>query len=144
MQCDEAKLKIQALTDDELDIEEIPAVLKHLESCYPCRREYGELLALRKRLSEVPLPEPSEEWFETLERKPLYRLSRKAGLFIFLASYLALLGYAVSDLFLQSSTPTGLKITIAATGISAIILFSNAVYQRLKERKTDRYREVMK
>ena len=37
MDCEQIKLQVQALTDNELDEKEIPKVIHHLESCYRCQ-----------------------------------------------------------------------------------------------------------
>ena len=42
MDCEEAKLKMNALIDNEIDEKDVPGLISHLESCYKCRDEYND------------------------------------------------------------------------------------------------------
>jgi len=144
MNCDDAKFKCQLLIDDELGEEEIAPVLEHIESCYKCRNEYVELLKLRKKLSGIKNPAPQEEWFETLNKKKGRRFIGRFGIILMAVSYLLLLGFALFTLFSDSTEGLFIKIIVATSVLSVIVLFITAFSDRLKESKTDRYKGVMK
>ena len=58
-ECDEMKLKVQALADNELEEVQIPGVVGHIESCYRCREEYIQFLTLQKKMSGIVIqPNP--------------------------------------------------------------------------------------
>jgi len=44
--CEQAKLQIQALLDNEIEEQQIAPLISHLESCYTCRNEYISVLRL--------------------------------------------------------------------------------------------------
>ena len=144
MNCDDAKLKCQLLIDDELNEEEIAPLMEHLESCYNCRDEYIGLLKLRKKLSGIKGPAPDEEWFEAINRSRGRKFAGGAGFFLLIASWLLLAAYALFSLFTDSSEGIFIKIVVAAAVLSVIVLFITALTDRLKERKNDKYKEVMK
>jgi hypothetical protein len=58
MNCEEARLKVQALIDSELPVEEIEANLSHIVSCYACRKAYIEPLTVNGNSGESLSPGP--------------------------------------------------------------------------------------
>jgi hypothetical protein len=51
--CEQAKLEIQALLDNEIEEQQITPLISHLESCYGCRKEYITFLKLQLRQGAV-------------------------------------------------------------------------------------------
>ena len=144
MNCEQAKLQMQALLDNEIEEQQIAPLIEHLESCYACRNEYIEFLKLQRKLSGIGIPEPPKEWFETLPHKVLRRSGRIAGKVLFLGSYVLLLGYALYSLFSHGSTPGIIKIGVAGIALGFFVLLAITIADRARENKTDRYRGVMK
>ena len=144
MNCEEARLKSQLLIDDELEEEEIAPVMEHLQSCYKCRDEYIGLLKLRKQLTGIKNEAPDEEWFETLSRKRGRRFFSRFGLILLGLSYLLLLGFALFNIFTDSSEGLFIKLVVAAAVVSVIVLFVTALSDRIRESRTDKYKGVIK
>ena len=144
MNCDDAKINCQLLIDDELEEEKIAPLMEHLESCYKCRDEYIGLLKLRKKLNGIKGPAPDEEWFEALYRKKGRKAAGGFGFILLVASWLCLAGFALYSLFSDSSEGVFVKIIVAASVLSVIVLFITALTDRLKESKTDKYKGVIK
>jgi len=144
MDCEEARLKAQALADNELDEGEIPAVLHHLESCYRCRKEYIDLLSLQKKLKGVKFPVPEEEWFEERYRRRGRKSFSFIGQVFFFLSYVALIVFSIAQLFRGPEASLFLKIIVGGILVGIIVLFVVTVSDRIRERKTDRYGDVMK
>lgn len=109
MRCDEARLKVHALSDRELPEEEISAVIDHVQSCYACRGDYVELLRLERKMDGLAYAEPSKEWFERLPRRVLRNVGSRVGRLLFIGSYLLLAAYAVYSLFADSRSPIALS-----------------------------------
>jgi len=141
---EELKLKIQALVDNELDEAEIPTIMDEIEGSYEMRNEYVELLRLRRRLSAIPFPEPPEEWFEKAARRRGRRLFGWTGNLLFVGSYVALLGYALLTLIRGSEASTWVKVGVAGIAAGFIVLLLRAIADRIRESRTDKYKEVMK
>lgn len=135
---DDLRLKIQALADSELPPQEIHAILTVIQGNYELRTEYAELLRLNARIHqarEPGSPEPSPP------RR--YGLAFGAGLAVFGGSYAVLLGYALYSLIVRG---TPLAIIASVSGIigGILLLLAGAIRDRRRERKTDRYDEVIR
>ncbi len=144
MNCEEARLKIQALIDNELDEGEISQVLDHVQSCYRCRNEYIELLRLRKKMKNLAVPEPSSAWFESLQRKIGRKISSSAGQFLFIGSYLALAAYAVYSLLTDAGVALFIKIFVGGILAGTTLLLGVTIADRVRESRDDKYKGVMK
>jgi hypothetical protein len=118
--------------------------MDHIESCYKCREEYISLLKLRKKLNGFKDAAPEGEWYESLNRKGGRRFAGRLGFIIFAASYIMLAGYALFSLFTDSGEALFVKIVVAAVAVSVILLFTTALSDRIREGKTDKYRDVLK
>ena len=144
MDCDQAKLKMNALVDGEVDEEDVPALISHMESCYKCREEYIELLRLQKKMKGLKIPEPSKEWFEKFSHRSMRKASGVIGKIFFIVSYILLLGYSLYTFFTSSDADVFIKITLGGVLLGFIVLFGVTISDRIKESKTDRYKGVQK
>ena len=144
MECKDAKLKVQALVDSELDEQDISPVVSHIQSCYRCRDDYVELLRLQRRMKGIRDPEPPKEWFESLNRRVGRRFTSLAGQILFVGSYAALVGYAIYSAFVDSGSSLFIKLAIGAIVVGVLTLLGVTVSDRARESKTDRYKGVIK
>lgn len=144
MDCEEAKLKMNALIDNEIDEKDVPGLISHLESCYKCRDEYIELLKLQKKMKGVPIPQPNPEWFEDMPGRIFRKVWSLTGKILFIGSYILLLAYSLYNLFTSSDTDLFLKIVIGGVVLGLFVLFGISLSDRIRESKTDRYKGVMK
>ena len=144
MDCEQIKLQVQALTDNELDEKEIPKVLHHLESCYRCRNDYIELLSLQKRMKGLSIPEPTKEWFEDLPKKIFRGFSSLFGKLLFFGSYILLIGYALFTFFSDKEGDLFVKILIGGIVLGFIVLLGVTIGDRVGESRTDKYKGVIK
>ena len=142
--CEQAKLQIQALLDNEIEEQQIAPLISHLESCYACRNEYISFLKLQRKLTGIGMPKPPKEWFEKLPNKVLRRTSRIFGKVLFFGSYALLLGYALYSLLGDRNTENIVKIGVAGIAVGFLVLFGITVADRVRESKDDRYKGVMK
>ncbi len=144
MNCEQIKLQVQALTDNELDEKEIPRVIRHLESCYRCRNDYIELLALQKQMKVLSVPEPTKEWFEDLSKNIFRGFSSLFGKLLFFGSYILLLGYALFTFFSDSEGDLFVRILVGGIVLGFIVLLGVTIGDRVRESRTDKYKGVMK
>ena len=122
-ECDEIKLKVQALADNELDEGQIPEVVHHIE---------------------IGVPEPSREWFEELDKKKFRKFSSVLGKILFFGSYLLLIVYALYTFFIDQEGEMVLKVLVGAVCAGVAVLLGVTIADRVKENKTDKYKGVMK
>ncbi|HUX21768.1 MAG TPA: hypothetical protein VMW69_11060 [Spirochaetia bacterium] len=144
MNKEELTLKMQALVDNELAVEEIPRILSEIEGSYEMRDEYVTLLQLKKQLDGARLKEPDPEWFEVAARKASRRAFFWTGNLLFLGSYALLIGYALLSIFRAAETGTWVKICVAGVALGFIVLLFRAIADRIRESRNDKYKGVMK
>lgn len=141
---EEIRMRIQALVDNELPEQEIEPVLDRIQGSYEYRREYADLLRLRRKLATGSAPPPPQEWIDRAERRISRRIARGTGVILFVGSYLGLLGYGLLTLFRTPDVPRPVSLLVAATAAGAVVLLGNAIADRVRERRTDKYREIVR
>ncbi|MCK4541942.1 MAG: hypothetical protein KAU17_06900 [Spirochaetales bacterium] len=144
MNSDELKLKIQALVDNELSESEIPEVLDAIESDYTLRKEYQEILQLQARMKGVDYPQPEPEWFEKGLVNPARKGISLLGKVLFLGSYVLLLGYAVYSALVDQGEHLLIRISIGGITLGILVLLGITIGDRLRERKTDKYKGIIR
>jgi len=142
MDCNEARLKMQALIDRELGEEEIPRVIDHMESCYGCRQEYIGFLRLQKKLESGDYPEPPREWFDQLEKNRPRRALARLGLILMVGSYAVLALYGLFQAFSEGSEEFLPKLLFGGIMGGALLLLAITFSDRRRESRTDRYKDV--
>ena len=144
MECQDAKLKVQALVDSELPEDEIDTVVDHVQSCYRCRDDYISLLKLQRKMKGLHYPEPPKEWFEGLKKKAGRKVTSAFGQALFIGSYIVLFAYALYTLFTDSGEGLFIKLVIGGIVLGMLSLLGVTIADRVRESKTDKYKEVMK
>jgi uncharacterized membrane-anchored protein len=141
---EELTLKMQALVDNELAVEEIPRVLNEIEGSYEMRNEYVTLLQLKKQLEGAKQKEPSTEWFEEAAHKASRRAFSWTGNLLFLGSYALLVAYAFFSIFRAADVEAWVKICVVGVALGFLVLLFRAIADRMRESRSDRYKGVMK
>lgn len=144
MECQDAKLKVQALADNELREEDIGDVMDHIQSCYRCRDDYVGLLKLQRKMKGLSHPEPPPEWFEGLQKKVGRRFSSFLGQVLFIGSYVVLLAYALYTLFTDTGEGLFIKLVVGGIVLGVLFVLGVTIADRARESKTDKYKGVMK
>lgn len=142
--CEDAKLKVQALIDNELPDEDISPVVDHIQSCYGCRDEYVALLRLQRKMRGLKAPEPPKEWFEELKNRPGRKFSSAFGQIFFFGSYVVLIAYALFSLFTDSAEGLFIKLVVGGIVVGILALLGVTIGDRVRESRTDKYKGVMK
>ena len=140
----EIRIKLQALVDNELPASEIDEVLEEIQGSYEYRAEYAQLLKLRRELRAGIAEPTSQEWLARAERRIMRRVSRGVGTALLLGSYAILFGYALFTLFGDPEVPVIVSVLVAAGTLGFTVLLVNAIGDRVRERKTDRYRGIIR
>ena len=102
------------------------------------------MIVLKKELKGIRFPEPGREWFEDLEKKTARKTLAGFGKGLFILSYILLFLYAGYSVIIEKEANLVLKVSIIGILLGIVILLGIAIADRIKEGKTDRYKEVMK
>ena len=66
MDCEEVLLKLNEYIDEELDQKTYKEIYIHLLSCDSCRKEFEELILIKKTIKQECYYEPSDEFCDKL------------------------------------------------------------------------------
>jgi pilus assembly protein TadC len=139
---DELILRIQALADNELPEDEIPEVLNQIEGSYEYRDLYINLLQVKSKTTPQ-LPELSEPVYRKIRNKTTRALSTTIGIILFLGSYLLLFAYFLFSVIVQPQTVLLVRIVVGIGAFGGFLLLLISLIDRIKEKKTDKYKDIL-
>ena len=134
---------ISGYLDGELTQAEEQRVRLHLEDCAPCADLAAELTRIREAAMSTRLPVPDDRQWDEAPRSGLSSLLRNFGWVLMLSWIIGLSGYGVYQLL---SDTENLVWNLIAFGfwLGMGLVFFSVLLDRLKTRRTDRYRRVEK
>ena len=146
MNCDEIRILLSALVDNDLFPEEKKMVAEHLVDCAECRKEYSRLMKLKEVTEDM-------KYFDLPDRlragywHGIYnRIERGAGWIFLSIGVIILLAIGAWELlqnfYLNPTVPIILRVGLAALLLGLIILLVSLIRERLFSRTHDRYEEV--
>ena len=74
--------------------------------------------------------------------EPTVQLTRGVGWLLFIAGVLAISGLAIYEFVIDTSMPTYIKVITGLIWIGLGALLVSVLWQRVIERKTDKYKDV--
>ena len=146
MKCDEVKILLSGLVDNELSPDEKNAVAEHLADCAECRKEYARLMKLKAVTEGMKYIDLPDRLWAGYWHGIYNRIERWAGWIFLSIGVIILLAISAWELlenfFLNPLVPILLKIGLAALLLGLIILLVSLIRERLFSRAHDRYEEV--
>jgi hypothetical protein len=146
MKCDEVKILLSALLDNELDPEQKKAVADHLANCDECRREYAKMMKLKEVTDTMRYIDLPDRLWAGYWQGIYNRIERGFGWIFLSLGAIILLSFGawqlLNEFFLDSRPPIILKIGLGALILGIIVLTVSAVRERIFSRAHDRYEEV--
>jgi predicted anti-sigma-YlaC factor YlaD len=146
LNCDQIKMLLSALVDNELTSEEKKMVTEHLVSCEDCREEYSRLLKLKEATDKMKYFDLPDRLWAGYWHGIYNRIERGIGWIFLSVGAIILLVFAawefLNDFFLDSRVPIVLRIGLGAFILGIIILMISILRERLFSRAHDRYKEI--
>jgi predicted anti-sigma-YlaC factor YlaD len=146
LNCDQIKMLLSALVDNELTPEEKQMVTEHLVSCEDCRKEYSRLVKLKEATDKMKYLDLPDRLWAGYWHGIYNRIERGVGwIFLSLGAIILLIFAAwelLNEFFLDSRVPFLLKIGLGAFILGIIILMISILRERLFSRAHDRYEEI--
>lgn len=148
MRCNEVGELLSALLDGELSSSEEQDLLRHVQVCPVCSKEFRDLQRLEDMMSKVCLPDlPDAAWEE--HWSCLYnKLERRMGYLFTGIGITLLLIYGFFELlhtwFLNPDVSLLLKMSMGILGVGLIILCISTIREKLLSRRYDRYKELVR
>ena len=145
---DEACAKIDELLsgylDGELTQRDRQRVDLHLANCARYRTRLRELSALRASVGRLRLdmdPKDRERWRKVMDNA-FERTASGIGWVLVVGAVFVLVGYAGYEFLLADVEPPMVKWAVGALYLGLAVLLLSVLRQRLKARKTDKYKDV--
>ena len=148
LSCKEARILMMGLIDNELPDDEKQDVLQHIESCPACQAQYNSFVNLKEEESKMKDMPLSEEIFDEYWTHIYNRIERATGWIIFSIGAILTFSYAaylaLKSFFYDESNPLILKFGVAFLILGIIIVFVSALKEKLRIRKSDKYRRILR
>jgi len=130
--------ELMRFLDDELPADRRAAVEAHLEECTECRRDYVVFSKMKGELRSMAMENGTgPSLWDTLGRQ----LVRPTGWLLVIVGALALAAWGVYS-YVRSPEDLWTKLATGALVIGFVLLLLSAILDRVKDLRTDRYREV--
>ena len=129
--------------DGELTQGAAQKVRLHLEDCTECRELYEEIRTMREASRTTPFVGPPDDLWDEKPRSTASRIARNLGWFLFGAGGMALVVLMLREIVIEEEDLLALFLFLSLFGGMALV-FLSVFLDRLKSRKTDKYREVQK
>ena len=130
--------------DDELTQKDRQRVNLHVERCARCTARLRELDTLRASVGRLRLdmhPEDQERWRKVMDNA-FERTASGIGWVLVVGAVFVLVGYAGYEFLLADVEPPMVKWAVGALYLGLAVLLLSVLRQRLKARKTDKYKDV--
>ncbi len=134
--------QLSGYIDGELTQQQRQRVQLHCDTCPSCSQRLLELTELRQRMGKAHLSGVGEDkWRETMETNN-DTLFRGLGWLVFILGLLLAGGAFLLAFITDDGMGLFAKLTMVAIYGGLAILFVSVLLQRLRERKTDKYKDV--
>ena len=130
--------------DGELTQRDRQRVDLHLANCTRCTSRLRELDALRASVGRLRLdmdPEDRERWRKVMDNA-FERTASGIGWLLVVGAVFVLVGYAGYEFLLADVQPAMVKWAVGALYLGLAVLLLSVLRQRLRARKTDKYKDV--
>jgi len=128
--------------DGELTQQQQQRVRVHCERCQDCATELERLTELREAVGKSRLSPLNDDIWREHMNEPSVRITRGIGWLLFIAGVLAIAGIAIYQFVIDTSMPLHIKIISALVWVGLGALLVSVLWQRLIERKSDKYKDV--
>jgi predicted anti-sigma-YlaC factor YlaD len=146
MNCDESRMFLSALVDNELDTEQKKLVTEHLVNCEDCRLEYARMLKLKEVTDDMKYLDLPDRLWAGYWNGIYNRIERGFGWILLSLGAIILVAFGawrlLNEFFLDPRPPLLLKIGLGALIAGMIVLLISVIRERIFSRAHDRYEEV--
>lgn len=142
--CEEVRLWLNGRLDGECTPAQETWLAAHLQQCRGCSEEWAALEHTRLVFATARLKEPSDFERESLLRAAGPRTLQAAGWLLLCLGGAVLLLYGGYALIADHDVPLVLRAGLAVLGAGALLLLWRYGWERLRLRRRDPYRDVLR
>lgn len=140
--CSAIEESLSAYLDGELTQQDGQRVELHVEGCLKCRTTLEGLSRIREGVSQLDQPQPSGEQWSRMMGFGISKTSRGIGWLLGIGGVLLLIGYGAYEFATDDRTDALIKIGVAGAVGGGLLLLLSVAIERLRARKTDKYKDV--
>jgi hypothetical protein len=144
MKCEEIEVYLSGYLDRELTQQDRQPVENHLRTCERCERLLEELREAKKAAQGLDMKQPAEEDWKLMEAHILERIGQGLGWSVLLVWLVVTIAYCLYQYGTSPQEPLFEKILVFSLFLGFGLLFLSVLSQRIRERRTDRYKGVLK
>ena len=144
MRCEEIEVYLSGLIDDQLPQQQRQAVELHLDDCAPCDEICKSMRRNREELRMLTDPVLLKRDADRVYRAVFQRGLGTAGWLLAGAGALLLLGLGIYEFIIEPEGHLIEKLGVGALAVGGVLLLAGKLVERIRERRTDRYRDVQK
>ncbi len=141
-ECRQIEDMLSAYLDGELTQQHRQRVEVHVDACARCGKTLAELERIREGIGTLPNPEPTEEQWSRMMRVTVTKTSRGLGWLLGIAGGVLLAGYAAYEFAHDEAVDALVKIGVVGIVGGVALLLLSVLIDRLRARKSDRYKDV--
>jgi predicted anti-sigma-YlaC factor YlaD len=144
MKCEEIEVYLSGYLDGELTQMDQQPVENHLRSCPDCRSLLEKLRQAKMATQGMEIEQLSEKDWKIMEARVLERIGQRLGWSILIVWLVVTAVYTLYQYGMSPNEPLFEKILVFSLFLGFGLLFLSVLSQRLRERRTDRYKGVCK
>lgn len=144
--CEEARVLMMGLMDNELDENQKKKVLEHLASCEECAKQYKAFNNLKKETSEMKFKKLPEMYWDEYWNHVYNKLERGIAWIILSLGAILIFSYGAYEMtyefFFDGTISLFLRISTGIFTFGIIILTVSVLREKLMIRHIDKYRSI--
>ena len=144
MKCEEIEIYLSGYLDGELTQQQRQPVEIHIRSCEPCTQLLEELQNAKEATHALDLEQLRDEDWKLMETRILEKISQGLGWTILVVWLVVTTVYGLYQYGTSPDEPFFEKILVFSLFLGFGLLFFSVLSQRIRERRTDRYKGVLK
>lgn len=140
--CERVEQMLSGYLDGELTQGDRQRVEVHIDACPSCQRVYDDLSELQDQVGQLKLDRMSpSEWSSIMSNVPI-KGSRSIGWILLIAGSVIISVYGMWEFATDDTVPALVKTSLFAIYLGLAFLLISVGWQRLVERKTDKYKDI--
>ncbi len=130
--------------DGEMSDEEKDRFLKHIEGCEECRNQIARFSELKRLTERVTIKDPIDIFWDGYWKSIYRRIERKTGWILFVLGAVLIAAYEIYRSVRNLGEFSFIKTAGLVIILGVLLLLVSVIRERIHQRKSDRYRDVIR
>ncbi len=144
MDCNRMEHDGMRYIDGEMTPEQAIEFERHLADCRTCRRSIGELGRIDALAGRMRIRDPMDSFWEGYWKSIYRRGERRTAWILVIAGVIATALFGLVEIGRNFGPVTFVKVSAAVLAAGLLLLLLSVVRERIHQKKTDRYRDIIR